>query len=55
VLVGQPEGSWAVLDPGSENGTLVNDQEITTEVQVPLHDGDRINIGAWTVITIRRA
>ena len=55
VLIGQPEGGWAVLDPGSENGTLVNDQEITTEVQVPLHDGDRISIGAWTVITIHRA
>jgi len=54
VLIGQPEGGWAVLDPGSENGTLVNDQEITTGVQVPLHDGDRINLGAWTVITIRR-
>jgi FHA domain len=55
VLIGQPEGGWAVLDPGSENGTLVNDQEITAEVPVPLHDGDRINIGAWTVITICRA
>ena len=54
VLIGQPEGGWAVLDPGSENGTLVNDQEITTGVQVPLHDGDRIYLGAWTVITIHR-
>ena len=54
VLIGQPEGGWAVLDPGSENGTLVNDQEVTSGVQVPLHDGDRINLGAWTVITIRR-
>jgi FHA domain len=54
VLVGQPGGGWAVVDPGSENGTLVNDQEITTGVQVPLHDGDRIHLGAWTVITIRR-
>ena len=54
VLIGQPEGVWAVLDPGSENGTLVNDQEITTDVPVPLHDGDRIHLGAWTVITIRR-
>jgi hypothetical protein len=54
VLIGQPEGGWAVLDPGSENGTLVNDQEITTGVQVPLHDGDRINLGAWTAITVQR-
>jgi pSer/pThr/pTyr-binding forkhead associated (FHA) protein len=54
VLIGRPESGWAVVDPGSENGTLVNDKEITTGVEVPLHDGDRISIGAWTVITIRR-
>jgi hypothetical protein len=53
-LIGRPESGWAVVDPGSENGTLVNDQEITTGVEVPLHDGDRVGIGAWTVITIRR-
>jgi hypothetical protein len=55
VLIGQSDGGWAVLDPGSENGTLVNDQEIATGVQVPLHDGDRIHLGAWTAITIHRA
>jgi hypothetical protein len=54
VLIGRPEGGWAVLDPGSENGTLVNGQEVSAGAEVPLHDGDRINIGAWTVITIRR-
>jgi hypothetical protein len=52
VLIGQAGGGWALLDPGSENGTLVNDQEIATGVQVPLHDGDRIHLGAWTAITI---
>jgi hypothetical protein len=54
VLIGRADGGWALLDPGSENGTLVNDQEISTGVQVPLHDGDRIHLGAWTAITIRR-
>jgi hypothetical protein len=54
VLIGQADGAWAVLDPGSENGTLVNDKEIPIGVQVPLHDGDRIHLGAWTAITIRR-
>ncbi len=54
VLIGQADGGWAVLDPGSENGTLVNDKEITIGVQIPLHDGDRIHLGAWTGITIRR-
>jgi pSer/pThr/pTyr-binding forkhead associated (FHA) protein len=54
VLIAAPDGSWAVLDPGSANGTLVNGSEIPTGNQVPLHDGDRINLGAWTAITVQR-
>ncbi len=54
VLVAVPDGSWAVLDPGSANGTLVNGSEIGIGDQVPLHDGDRINLGAWTAITVHR-
>jgi FHA domain len=52
VLIAEPDGGWAVLDPGSENGTLVNGSEIAAGVQVPLRDGDRIHLGAWTVITV---
>jgi pSer/pThr/pTyr-binding forkhead associated (FHA) protein len=52
VLMAQPDGGWAVLDPGSENGTVVNGTEIAAGVRVPVRDGDRIHIGAWTVITI---
>jgi FHA domain len=54
VLIAAADGSWAVLDPGSANGTLVNGSEIPTGVQVPLHDGDRINLGGWTAITVQR-
>jgi hypothetical protein len=54
VLIATPDGSWAVLDPGSANGTLVNGTEIQTGDQVALHDGDRINLGAWTAITVHR-
>jgi FHA domain-containing protein len=54
VLICRPDGSWAVLDPGSANGTVVNGSEIPTGDQVPLHDGDRINLGAWTAITVHR-
>lgn len=53
VLIAQPDGSWAILDPGSENGTLVNGSELATGAQVVLRDGDLIQIGAWTVITVR--
>ena len=52
-LIAEPDGSWAILDPGSENGTLVNGKEIAAGVRVPMHDGDRIHLGAWTAITIR--
>ena len=52
VLTAQPGGGWAVVDVGSENGTIVNNSEIPTGVPVQLRDGDRINLGAWTAITI---
>jgi pSer/pThr/pTyr-binding forkhead associated (FHA) protein len=53
VLITEPDGSWAVLDPGSSNGTQVNGGEIAAGVRVPLRDGDRISVGGWTVLTIQ--
>jgi hypothetical protein len=55
VLVAQNDGTWAVVDPGSSNGTKVNDDEIPIGVPVTLRDGDRISLGAWTVLTIHAA
>ena len=52
VLVIQDDGSWAVVDPGSANGTQVNGDEITIGVPITLKDGDRITLGAWTALTI---
>ncbi|MFD7611939.1 FHA domain-containing protein [Streptomyces sp. NPDC059828] len=56
ILVQQPDGSWAVVDQNSTNGTTVNGGEdpIQPYVPVPLQDGDRVHVGAWTTITIRR-
>ncbi|MCL7377407.1 FHA domain-containing protein [Streptomyces sp. 35G-GA-8] len=56
VLVHQPDGSWAVVDQNSTNGTTINGAEdpIQPYVPVPLKDGDRVHVGAWTTITIRR-
>ncbi|MGH8909404.1 MAG: FHA domain-containing protein [Egibacteraceae bacterium] len=56
VLLPAPDGSWTIVDPGSTNGTHLNDdpEPIATNSPVPLHDGDRIHIGAWTTITLRR-
>ena len=54
MLIAAPDGTWSVLDPGSANGTLVNGREIPTGDLVTLNEGDRINLGAWTVITMYR-
>ncbi|WP_329420666.1 FHA domain-containing protein [Streptomyces sp. NBC_01268] len=55
VLVQQPDGSWAVVDQNSTNGTTINGSAdpIQPYVPVQLQDGDRVHVGAWTTITVR--
>lgn len=55
LLVRQADGSYAVVDLGSANGTTVNDaaDPIAARTPVPLADGDRIHVGAWTTIVVR--
>ncbi len=54
MLIRQPNGSYSLVDPGSTNGTTLNDSAdpIAVNVPVPLADGDRIHLGAWTTMTI---
>jgi Protein kinase domain/FHA domain len=54
MLIAGPDGSWSVVDLGSPNGTMVNGKEIRQGEARPLRHGDRINLGAWTVITMTR-
>ncbi|MCX5075354.1 FHA domain-containing protein [Streptomyces sp. NBC_00513] len=56
VLVQQPDGSWAVVDQNSTNGTTINggEEPIQPYVPIPLGDGDQVHVGAWTTITVRR-
>ncbi|MDQ2882195.1 MAG: FHA domain-containing protein [Actinomycetota bacterium] len=56
-LLAQPDGTWAVIDEGSTNGTYVNgsSQRIPAHQQVALADGDHVHLGVWTTITLRRA
>ncbi|MEV5412862.1 FHA domain-containing protein [Thermopolyspora sp. NPDC052614] len=56
VLVAQPDGSWTLLDPGSANGTKINESPdpIATNVPIPVTDGDRVYLGAWTVLVLRK-
>jgi hypothetical protein len=51
-----PDGSWQLVDPGSANGTRINNSSdpVQTNEPVALADGDRIHIGAWTTITLRK-
>jgi hypothetical protein len=57
ILICQDDGSYSLLDPGSSNGTTLNDDPtpIATNTPVPLTDGDRIHVGAWTTLTVREA
>jgi serine/threonine protein kinase len=54
-LVPAPDGSWTVVDLGAGNGITVNGQDVPSGDSVPLRPGDRIHLGAWTMITITRA
>lgn len=52
----QDDGSYKLRDLGSTNGTTINDEPtpIPVDGAVSLADGDRIQIGAWTTITLRK-
>jgi hypothetical protein len=56
LLVASGEGGWTVVDLGSANGTYLNDstEPIEPHVPVPVKDGDRIHVGAWTTLTVER-
>jgi hypothetical protein len=55
-LVQGADGALAAVDQGSMNGTRINDDRvpITPHAPVPLADGDRLQLGAWTTVTCRR-
>ena len=54
VLRKQADGSWGILDEQSTNGTWLNggDKPIPYGAVIALKDGDRINVGSFTSITI---
>jgi len=51
-LTAAPDGTWSVMDLGSPNGIQVNGKDVPSGARVPLRPGDRIHLGAWTLITI---
>ncbi len=56
VLERLSDGLCVLRDLGSTNGTTVNDDpaRIAPQTAVPLADGDRVRVGAWTTITVRK-
>ena len=56
VLLGDGAGGWSVLDPGSTNGTTLNGREdrLPVDTLVALAPGDRVHVGAYTTLTLRR-
>jgi FHA domain len=48
------EGTWALVDHGSTNGTYLNESPESLPANVPqtVRPGDRIYLGAWTRITL---
>jgi serine/threonine protein kinase len=54
VLTAGPDGTWSVRDADSDNGIRVNGRDVPPQETVPLRHGDRIHLGAWTVITVTR-
>jgi hypothetical protein len=56
VLLAKPDGTWTLVDPGSTNGTTVNAnaEPIPVNIEVPMRDGDRVHVGVWTTITLRK-
>jgi pSer/pThr/pTyr-binding forkhead associated (FHA) protein len=58
VLVAQPDNGWALVDMDSVNGTYVNDpgsEPIAPHSPIPLKEGDRVYLGAWTALTLHTA
>ncbi|MDT5236637.1 MAG: hypothetical protein QOF47_2624 [Mycobacterium sp.] len=54
LLVARPDGGWELVDLDSTNGTTLGDatDPVAPNTAVALAHGDRINLGAWTTITI---
>lgn len=53
-LVHAPDGAWTIVDERSSNGTTLNEDNdpIPPHLEVPLREGDRVHVGAWTTITL---
>jgi len=56
ILRQQPDGTWELVDQHPVNGTWVNGAAapLPAGSVIPLHDGDRVHLGAFSVLQVRR-
>jgi hypothetical protein len=52
-IIRQADGSFAVLELGSTNGTILNGVELKPGLLTPIAAGDELLIGSWTRLQIR--
>ena len=52
MLLQHSDGSFAVLELGSANGTRLNGRNLRQGVAVTIKTGDELRLGAWTRITL---
>ncbi len=48
----QADGSFAVLELGSANGSTFNDKELEAGILTPVSPGDELIVGMWTRVKI---
>jgi pSer/pThr/pTyr-binding forkhead associated (FHA) protein len=53
-FIRQPDGSFAVLELGSKNGTTLNGAALKPGLVTPLAAGDELLVGTWTRLQVRR-
>ena len=52
LIIRQPTGSYVARLFDNTNGGMLNGKEMTAGVEVPLAEGDRIAVGAFTIIKV---
>jgi len=55
-LISRKDG-WLLMAGESKNGMFLNDSRtpVQPNLPIPITDGDRVHLGAWTTLTLRRA
>ena len=49
----QPDGSFAVLELGSANGTKLNGSDLEAGIVTPVSESDELTLGMWTRLKLR--